>query len=119
MAVTRISVPKTPKSAFNKNRPASGLLIAQLEQLETAAGDYQPTKKKRKKALTEGEVAARIHQLTKTLHPHAAHVPMPTAWMISHAEDPGAVGQGAVRAGRKPPKKAIARKGGRKARTRG
>jgi hypothetical protein len=119
MAVIKISVPKTPKSAFNKNRPASGLLIAQLEHLETAAGDYPPTKKKLKKALTEGEVAARIHELTKTLHPHAAHVPMPTARMISHAEDPGAVGEGAVPGGRKAPKKAVARKHGRKARKRG
>src|SRR6185436_7135006 len=85
MAVTKISVPKTPKSAFNKNRQASGLLLAQLEHLETAAGDYQPPKKKGKKPLTEGQVAARIHELTRTLHPHAAHVQLPTERMISHA----------------------------------
>ena len=119
MAVTKISVPKTPKSAFNKERPASGLLIAQLEHLETAAGDYPPTKKKRKKALTEGEVAARIHELTRSLHPHAAHVQMPTARMISHAEEPGAAGEGAPPAGRKAPRKVVARKRGRKTRKRG
>ena len=36
MAVMKIRVPKTPKSAFNKNRPASDLLKAQLEHLEKA-----------------------------------------------------------------------------------
>ena len=80
MAVTKISVPKTPKSAFNKNP---------------------------KKPLTEGQVAARIHELTKALHPQAAHVPLPSARMISHAEEPGAFGGGGAPAGRKPPKKAV------------
>ena len=106
MAVTKISVPKTPKSAFNKNRLASGLLLAQLEHLETASGEYAPPRKKRKKPLTEGQVAARIHELTRALHPQAAHVPLPSARMISHAEEPGASGGGAAPAGRKPPKKA-------------
>jgi hypothetical protein len=119
MAVTKISVPKTPKSAFNKNRQASGLLLAQLEHLETAAGDYQPPKKKGKKPLTEGQVAARIHELTRTLHPHAAHVQLPTERMISHAEEPYAVGGGATPVGRKAPKKAAAPKRGRKTRKRG
>src|SRR5262245_33679969 len=114
MAAIKINVPKTPKSAFNKNRPASGLLLAQLE---TATGEYAPAKKKAKKQLTEGQVAARIHELTRTLHPHAADVPLPTAQMISHAEDPGA-GRVAP-AGRKAPKKAAAPKRGHKARKRG
>ena len=119
MAVIKISVPKTPKSAFNKNRPASGLLMAQLEHLETASGEYSPPKRKGKKPLTEGQVAARIHELTRALHPDAAHVQLPTARMISHAEEPGAVGGGAAPAGRKAPKKAAASKRGRKARKRG
>jgi hypothetical protein len=114
MAVAKISVPKTPKSAFNKNRPASGLLLAQLEHLETASGEYPPPKKKGKKPLTEGQVAARIHELTRALHPQAAHVQLPTARMISHAEEPGAVGGGAAPAGRKAPSKR-----GRSARKRG
>jgi hypothetical protein len=123
MAVIKISVPKTPKSAFNKNRPASGLLIAQLEHLETAAGNYPSETKKRRKQLTEGQVAARIHELTRTLHPQAAHVQLPTARMISHAEEPGAAGGGAAPAGRKTPKKAALKKAaaptrGRKARKR-
>ena len=119
MAVTKISVPKTPKSAFNKNRLASGLLLAQLEHLETASGEYAPPRKKRKKPLTEGQVAARIHELTRALHPQAAHVPLPSARMISHAEEPGASGGGAAPAGRKPPKKAAGQKRGRNARKRG
>jgi hypothetical protein len=118
MAVIKINVPKTPKSAFNKNRPASGLLIAQLEHLEAASGaDYSAPKKKSKKPLTEGQVAARIHELTRTLHPQAADVPLPTAQMVSHVEDPGA-GRVAP-AGRKAPKKAAAPKRGHKARKRG
>lgn len=120
MAVIKISVPKTPKSAFNKNRLASGLLLAQLEHLETASGaDYSAPKKQRKKPLTEAQVAARIHELTKTLHPHAAHVQLPTPRMISHAEEPGAGGGGAAPAGRKAPKKAAAPKRGNKTRKRG
>lgn len=119
MAVIKISVPKTPKSAFNKNRPASGLLLAQLEHLEAAAGNYPSETKKRKKHLTEGQVSARIHELTQTLHPQAAHVQLPTPRMISHAEEPGAVGGGAAPAGRKAPKKAAAPKRGRKTAKRG
>jgi hypothetical protein len=120
MAVTRISVPKTPKSAFDKNRPASGLLLAQLEHLEMASGEYpQPRKKKGKKPLTEGQVAERIHELTRALHPQAAHVQLPTARMISHAEEPDAVSGSAAAAGRKVPKKAAAPKRGRNARKRG
>jgi len=119
MAVTKIRVPKTPKSAFNKNRPASGLLLAQLEHLETASGEYAPPQKKRKKPLTEGQVAVRIHELTRALHPQAAHVPLPSARMMNHMEEPGASGGGAAPAGRKPPKKAAVRKRGRNARKRG
>ena len=119
MAVTKISVPKTPKSAFNKNRPASGLLLAQLEHLETAAGEYPPPRKKGKKPLTEGQVASRIHELTRALHPQAAHVPLPTARMISHAGEPGTADGGAAPAGRKAPKKSAAPKRGRSARKRG
>jgi len=119
MAVTKISVPKTPKSAFNKNRPASGLLLAQLEHLETASGEYPPPRKRTKKPLTEGEVAARIHELTRALHPQAAHVQLPTARMMSHAEEPGDVGGGTAPAGRKTAKKAETPRRGRNARKRG
>jgi len=119
MAVIKITVPKTPKSAFNKNRPASDLLKAQLDHLEAAAGNYRPSAKKRGK-LTEGQAAARIHALTRTLHPQAAHVPMPTVRMISHAEDADPVGDRTAagprrRAARKP----LSRTSGRQTRKRG
>jgi hypothetical protein len=119
MAVTKITVPKTPKSAFNKHRVASGLLLAQLEHLETAAGNYSAPKKKAKKPLTEAQVAARIHHLTRILHPHAAHVELPTERMISHAEDAEPVGRGAARTVRKAARQPVARTRGRKPRTRG
>ena len=55
-----IKVPKTPRSAFQPDRPAGGLLLAQVEHLEHAAG--LPARKRRK--LTEGEAAEYIRQLT-------------------------------------------------------
>jgi hypothetical protein len=55
-----IKVPKTPRSAFQPDRPAGGLLLAQVEHLEHAAG--LPFKKRKK--ITEGEAAEYIRQLT-------------------------------------------------------
>ena len=80
MAVVTIKVPKTPPSAFNTNRPASDLLKAQLEHLEAAGGAYSAAAatRKRKRALSEGQVAARIHELTRGLH-------TPTAGALSAA----------------------------------
>ena len=119
MAVIKITVPKTPKSAFNKNRPASGLLMAQLEHLEAAAGNYPSATGKRRKALTEGQVAARIHELTRTLHPQAAHVQLPTARMMNHADDADPAGGSSARPRRKAAKKPLPRTRGRKTRGRG
>ena len=71
MTVLKIKVPKTPRSAFNKYRPASDLLKAQLEHLEAAAGKYQDepsTVRRAIKALTEDDVATRIQALTRRLH---------------------------------------------------
>jgi hypothetical protein len=69
-----IKVPKTPRSAFNKNRPASGLLQAQIEQLEAAVGIYpaQAGATRRKKVRTEGQAAAYIHDLTGQIRPEGA-----------------------------------------------
>jgi hypothetical protein len=119
MAVIKIAVPKTPKSAFNKNRLASGLLMAQLEQLETAAGNYPSATGKRRKPLTEAQVAARIHELTRSLHPHAAHVQLPTARMINHAEDADPARESPAPPRRQAAKKPSPRKLGRKTRGRG
>jgi hypothetical protein len=75
MAVIR--VPKTPKSAFNKNRPASKLLKSQVEHLEWAvrpASERKPYQlaKSKSSIRTEGEAAARIEELTRLLHPEGA-----------------------------------------------
>jgi hypothetical protein len=55
-----IKVPKTPRSAFRPDRPAGGLLLAQVEHLEHAVG--LPFRKRKKR--TEGEAAEYIRQLT-------------------------------------------------------
>jgi hypothetical protein len=73
MAIIR--VPKTPKRAFNKNRPASTLLRSQIEHLEWAvrpASERKPRQLPRRQVKTEGEAAARIEQLTRLLHPEGA-----------------------------------------------
>ncbi len=79
-----IKVPKPPKSAFNKNRPASSLLQAQIEHLEAAAASYSdgtvefsarmsgPVGKVARAApkprpRTEGQAAEYIAKLTRTL----------------------------------------------------
>jgi hypothetical protein len=75
MAVIR--VPKTPKRAFNPNRPASALLKSQIQHLEWA---IRPASQRKAQQLptdvpaTEGKAADRIAQLTQQLHPT---VPVP------------------------------------------
>ena len=78
MAGIKIKVPKTPRSPFNKDRLASDRLKAQLERLEAEASNYlsqSSAKRRASKLLTEGQVADRIHQLTRKLHPHFAYEP--------------------------------------------
>jgi hypothetical protein len=73
MAVIR--VPKTPKKAFNKNRPASKLLKSQVAHLEWAvrpASERKPYQLPKASVRTEGEAAARIEELTRLLHPEGA-----------------------------------------------
>ena len=73
MAVIR--VPKTPKQAFNKNRPASKLLKSQIEHLEWAvrpASERKPYQLPKTTVKTEGEAAARIEELTRRLLPEGA-----------------------------------------------
>jgi len=71
-----IKVPKTPKRAFNKNRPASDLQQSQIEHLEWAvrpASQRSPEQIRRVKApRTEGEAAERIAELTRQLLPEGA-----------------------------------------------
>jgi ferric-dicitrate binding protein FerR (iron transport regulator) len=71
-----ISVPKTPKKAYDPRRPAGTLLQNQLRHLEWAvrpAGRRTPKAfKKIKPAKTEAEAAARIEKLTRELQRQAA-----------------------------------------------
>jgi hypothetical protein len=62
--MTHIKVPKTPKSAFNPDRPASALLVAHVMHLEHALGLPERPAKKR---LTEGAAARYIGELTARL----------------------------------------------------
>ncbi len=121
MAVLKIKVPKTPKSAFNKYRPASDLLKAQLEHLEAAAGKYQgesSTMRRAIKALTEDDVATRIQALTRKLHlPVADEQPAPAAVVGAIGESLAAARQ-SIRQ-RIAAKKSTLRKGGHKARKKG
>ena len=122
MAKMIIKVPKTPKSAFDKNRPASDLLKAQLEHLEAAVGDYRsrsPARRKGGKALTEGEAAVRIHELTRRLHPLAAGARSASMVTGNPIEEPFADSRTPAKAVRGTVKKSKPRKGGRKTRRRG
>jgi hypothetical protein len=86
--VTIIKVPKTPKSAFDKNRPASSLLQAQIEHLEAAVGLYQPPRKRaarKPRQRTEGEAAAYIGELTRKLHPQIASPVAPPGAVVKPA----------------------------------
>jgi len=69
--VARIAVPKTPKSAYNPDRQAGALLLAQLKHLEWAvrpAGERTPGKIEVPPNVTEAEAAARIAQLMTQLN---------------------------------------------------
>jgi len=90
MAVIR--VPKTPKSAYNPDRPAGTLLQSQLKHLEWAvrpAGARTAKAFRIKPAVSEAEAAARIAKLNEELHIQATSpkgvVPPPPAVPASSA----------------------------------
>jgi hypothetical protein len=63
-----IKVPKAPRKAFNPDRPASDLLLKQIEHLEWAArpaSERSPDKFRVRKPKTEGEAARVIAALTE------------------------------------------------------
>jgi len=60
--MTVIKIPKKPTKAFNPKRPASALLLSQIEHLEHAVG-REPKRIKR----TEGQAARYIGELTAEL----------------------------------------------------
>lgn len=91
--MTIIKVPKTPKSAFDKDRPASTLLQAQIEHLEAAAGLSQPPRKgavRKPRQRTEGEAAAYIGELTRKLHPQIARPVAPPDAVVKPAGEASA-----------------------------
>lgn len=66
--IALVSVPRTPKRAFDTNRPASTLIRSQIEQLQAAeaerAGAARP---KRRRIRTEGQAARYIAEATRRL----------------------------------------------------
>ena len=69
--MARIPVPKTPRSAYNPERQAGTLLLAQLKHLEWAvrpAAERTPGKIDLPPNITEAEAAARIAQLMRDLN---------------------------------------------------
>ena len=66
-----LAVPKRPRNAFNPNRRASGLIKAQIEHLEAAAGIRRAKAARRPKERSEGEAAEYIAQLTAMIYAHA------------------------------------------------
>ena len=59
-----VVVPRTPKKAFNPNRRPSGLIQAQIQHLEAAAGIDPARVRRRTGVRTEGESADYIARLT-------------------------------------------------------
>ncbi len=75
-----IRVPKTPKAAFNKNRPASDLLLRQVEHLEWAAlpaAQRKPHLLRKHRKLTEGQTADLVAKLHKLVMEAKAKTPGP------------------------------------------
>jgi hypothetical protein len=82
--MTVIKLRRTPKSAFNPDRPASRLLQAHIEHLEHVLGI--PPRKQRKKR-TEGEAARYIGELTARVM--APPAPPPPPGVVPPAVPPG------------------------------
>ena len=77
--MARIKIPKTPKSAYNEQRPPNALIKAQVRELQRAVKAGGGTLR-RLRPKTEGEAAAHIRHLTRSLHqdallPNAATAP--------------------------------------------
>jgi hypothetical protein len=72
-----VSVPKTPKESYNPDRPASGLLRAQLLHLRDAL-QWHMAEVQALLAInpgrlrTEGEVSDYARKVSRILHPHGA-----------------------------------------------
>ena len=103
--MTVIKVRKTPASAFNPDRPASALLLAQIEHLEHAAG--LPEKKQIRRS--EGNAARYIAELTAKLlgtAPPAAASPAPSKRRSKKPSKKASAKRSKKKAGKKPKKTA-------------
>jgi hypothetical protein len=85
--MTVIKLIKTPKKAFNPQRPAGKLLLSQIEHLEHAVGRQSKATKR-----TEGQAARHIAELTAELlrkaQEPAAPAPAPLAGAAPAAASP-------------------------------
>jgi hypothetical protein len=73
--MTVIKVPKTPKTAFDPDRPAGLLLQSQIEHLEAAVQSRSaapPRRPRMRGTPSEGQAAAYIAELTRHLDPNGA-----------------------------------------------
>jgi hypothetical protein len=72
-----ILVPKPPRSAFNKERPASRLLLDQMIHVANALGAYLNTLDNRAapEPVTEEQAGHFVRLATSILHPHTAASP--------------------------------------------
>ncbi len=72
-----IRVPKPPHTAFNKERPASRLLLDQMIQAAGALASHLKTLDNRasENPVTEAQAGEFVRLATSILHPHAAPGP--------------------------------------------
>ena len=72
-----VRVPKPPRSAFNKERPASRLLLDQMIHVANALTVYLRTLDNRaaQEPVTEEQAGHFVRLATSILHPHTAASP--------------------------------------------
>jgi len=71
--VKSISIPKTPKSAYDPKRKVSSLLKAHIANLEAVTASKA---KAMRKPRTEAQASAYIAELTEMLHPEGLTAPL-------------------------------------------
>jgi hypothetical protein len=98
MAVRKIKVLKAPKSAYNPERPISGLLKAQIAMLEEANLSFEPALRlKDRKPATEGQASRYVQYLHARLH----------GYLKKKAEDQSALSPRELRAAQAPRSSAL------------
>lgn len=118
-----VSVPKTPPSAYNPDRPMSGLLANQIRHLHIVEQGLAP---RRQSGIdvgaieTEGEASRYIRHLMRTLHPQGAPRPRKKAARVRRVPKPTRGTRGrAPLAKRRGAKSRKATRGGTRGATRG